>query len=59
MPAFLMPFAHVVSLVLAAAHTLLVTLGFASDSGLTWVLAITGLVIGVRTLLLPLTVHGV
>lgn len=59
MPGILMPFAHVVAAVLAAAHTLLVAIGLPADSGLTWVLAITGLVIGVRTLLLPLTVHGV
>ncbi|MDO5698638.1 MAG: membrane protein insertase YidC [Dermatophilus congolensis] len=59
MPAVLMPFAQIVALLLAAAHTLLTTLGLAPDSGATWVLAIAGLTVAVRTLLLPLTVHGV
>lgn len=59
MPSFLMPFAHIVAVVLAAAHSLVTSLGFTPDSGVTWVLAIVGLVVTVRTLLLPLTVHGV
>ena len=59
MPTVLMPFAHLVAAVLATAHTLLTSLGLPAHSGMTWVLAIAGLVVGVRTLLLPLTVHGV
>lgn len=53
------PFAQLVAAALAAAHTGLSTVGLDPAGGLTWVLSIALLVVGVRVVLLPLTVHGV
>ena len=53
------PFTHALAAVLAAAHTVATNAGLAPDAGLTWVLCIAALVVGVRLLLLPLVVHGV
>ncbi|GAB49450.1 membrane protein insertase YidC [Mobilicoccus pelagius] len=59
MPDLLAPFAHAVAAALAGTHHVLVSTGLAPDAGLTWVLAIAGLVLAVRLLLLPVAIHSV
>lgn len=51
------PVANLVAAALAGLHGLLVDLHL--SPGLTWVLAVVGLVVAVRVLLLPVVVHGV
>ena len=57
--AILWPLKWLVEVVLVAWHWLLTLIGFAADSGLTWVLAIVGLVIVVRAALIPLFVKQI
>ncbi|MBO3142547.1 membrane protein insertase YidC [Dermatophilus congolensis] len=59
MPNLLYPFDYAISTVLAAAHSALAAVGFAPNSALTWVLSIAVLVVVVRAVMLPLTIHGV
>lgn len=59
MPNLLAPITHALATVLATTHTVLTHRGLDPDSALCWVLAITGLVIVIRTLILPITVHSV
>jgi YidC/Oxa1 family membrane protein insertase len=54
MPDILYPIKWVVELMLVAFHNLFTFLGLPSSDGLTWVLAITGLVLVVRAALIPL-----
>jgi len=51
----LWPLRWLVELVLALWHNLFVFLGMSTDSGLTWLLAIVGLVVVVRAALIPVT----
>ncbi|MBK0418730.1 membrane protein insertase YidC [Leucobacter sp. CSA1] len=55
----LWPLRWLVELVLWAWHWLFTTLGMDADSGLTWVLSIIGLVIVVRSALIPVTVRQI
>lgn len=55
----LTPLTHAVAAVLAAAHHLAAGLGLAASSAGAWLLAVALLVIAVRTVLLPVTIHGV
>lgn len=59
MPDLFLPFTHLVSAGLAGAHHTLTAAGLDPHGGLTWALAIAGLVVAVRLALLPLVVHGV
>lgn len=59
MPEFLSPLAHLVAAALAAAHTLVTRFGLDPGGAPAWVLAIVGLVVAVRAVLLPLTAHSV
>lgn len=59
MPDLLSPVVDLVAAALAGAHSLLTALGLDPGGGAGWVLAIVALVVLVRALLLPLTVHGV
>ena len=53
------PFKWLVEAILVFWHWLFTTVGMAPDSGLTWVLSIIGLVIVVRTALIPLFVRQI
>ena len=55
----LWPLRWLVELVLWLWHQLFTTMGMDPDSGVTWVLAILGLVIVVRSLLIPVTVRQI
>ncbi len=55
----LWPLKWLVELVLVTWHWLLTTVGLQADAGLTWVLAIVGLVIVVRAALIPLFVRQI
>jgi YidC/Oxa1 family membrane protein insertase len=55
----LAPLSHALAALLAAAHSLLTSLGADPSSGLTWVLCILAVVTVVRLALLPLAVHSV
>lgn len=59
MPDILYPIKWVVELLLVAFHNLFTFLGLRSGDGLTWVLAITGLVLVVRAALIPLFVRQI
>jgi YidC/Oxa1 family membrane protein insertase len=59
MPDILYPVKWVVELLLVAFHNLFTFLGLRSGDGLTWVLAITGLVLVVRSALIPLFVRQI
>jgi YidC/Oxa1 family membrane protein insertase len=59
MPDILYPIKWVVELMLVAFHNLFTFLGLRSGDGLTWVLAITGLVLVVRAALIPLFVKQI
>ena len=59
MPDILYPVKWVVELLLVAFHNLFTFLGLRSGDGLTWVLAITGLVLVVRAALIPLFVRQI
>lgn len=59
MPDLMYPFRFLVAAALAGTHWLITAFGLDPDSGLTWVLSIVGLVVIIRTLLLPITVHSV
>src|SRR4051794_36615556 len=53
------PLSHALADVIASAHSGLASLGLDPSSGPIWVLSIAAVVVTVRLLLLPLTVHGV
>jgi len=55
----LWPLRWLVELVLACWHWLFTTMGLDADSGVTWVLAILGLVVVVRAALIPVTVRQI
>ena len=59
MPDLLSPFTHAVAAVLAATHDVAGALGLSPDSAGAWLLAVALLVVAVRTVLLPVTIHGV
>lgn len=59
MPDVLSPLTHLVAAALAATHTLVTRLGLDPGGGAAWLLAVVGLVIAVRVVLLPLTAHSV
>ncbi len=59
MPDILYPVKWIVELLLVAFHNLFTFLGLRSGDGLTWVLAITGLVLVVRAALIPLFVRQI
>jgi YidC/Oxa1 family membrane protein insertase len=53
------PLSHALGVLVAAAHSGLARLGLEPSSGPIWVLTIAAVVVTVRLVLLPLTVHGV
>lgn len=53
------PISHALAAVVAATHAGLTALGTDPDSGSTWLLCLAAVVVAVRLVLLPLTVHGV
>jgi YidC/Oxa1 family membrane protein insertase len=53
------PISHALAAVVATTHDGLTALGADPDSGATWVLCIAAVVVVVRTLVLPIAVHGV
>lgn len=55
----LFPIKWVIELILVSFHTLLTTIGLDTDSGASWVLAIVGLVLVVRTALIPIFVKQI
>lgn len=55
----LWPFKWAIDAILVSCHSLLVALGLAAGDGVTWLLAVLGLVIVVRVLLTPLFVRQV
>ena len=55
----LWPLRWLVEVVLVLWHQLFTTLGMSADSGLTWVLSIIGLVVVVRSALIPVTVRQI
>ena len=57
--AILYPFKWVIELLLVSFHTVFSFFGMNPDDGLTWVLAITGLVLVVRAALIPLFVRQI
>ena len=57
--AILYPFKWVIELLLVSFHSVFSFLGMNPDDGLTWVLAITGLVLVVRAALIPLFVRQI
>ena len=59
LPALLSPVTHAVAAVLAATHDVAGAIGLSPGSAGAWLLAILLLVVAVRTVLLPVTVHGV
>ncbi|GAB3066374.1 hypothetical protein GCM10027053_32170 [Intrasporangium mesophilum] len=59
MPDLMSPFTTAVSFVLAAAHDAAGAIGLAPGSAGAWLIALLLLVVVVRTLLLPITIHGV
>ncbi|MFM5903968.1 MAG: membrane protein insertase YidC [Microbacteriaceae bacterium] len=59
MPDLLFPIKWLVELLLVAFHQLFTIFGLESSDGLTWVLAITGLVLVVRAALIPLFVRQI
>jgi len=58
-PDLLSPFTHAVAAVLAATHDVAGAVGLSSGSAGAWLLAVALLVVAVRTVLLPVTIHGV
>lgn len=59
MPDLMSPFTTAVSFVLAAAHDVAGAIGLAPGSAGAWLIAILLLVVVVRTVMLPITIHGV
>ena len=59
MPALLSPVTNAVAAVLAATHDAAGALGLTPGSAGAWLLAVLLLVVAVRTVLLPVTIHGV
>src|SRR3954471_24142217 len=59
LPAVLSPLTQAVAAVLAGTHDVGGALGLSPGSGGAWLLAVLLLVVAVRTLLLPTTIHGV
>ena len=59
MPDLLFPIKWIIELILVSFHTLFTFLGLQAASGLTWVLAIIGLVLVVRAALIPLFVKQI
>ncbi|NBU23737.1 MAG: membrane protein insertase YidC [Actinobacteria bacterium] len=55
----LWPIKWLIELILVSFHTLFSSIGFASDSGASWVLAIVGLVLLVRAALIPVFVKQI
>src|SRR5690606_39450260 len=55
----LWPIKWAIEAILVAFHTLLTAIGLDPDDGVTWVLAIVGLVLVVRALLIPLFVRQI
>jgi YidC/Oxa1 family membrane protein insertase len=58
-PDLLSPFTHAVAAVLAATHDLAGAVGLSPGSAAAWLLAVALLVVAVRTVLLPVTIHQV
>lgn len=56
---FLWPIKWVIELILVSFHTLFTWMGMGAADGITWVLAITGLVIVVRAAMIPLFVRQI
>jgi YidC/Oxa1 family membrane protein insertase len=56
---FLFPIKWVIELILVGFHSLLDVFGFSPESGLSWVLSIVGLVLVVRSALIPLFVKQI
>ncbi len=56
---FLFPIKWVIELILVSFHTFFTFFGIAAESGLSWVLAIVGLVLVVRSALIPLFVKQI
>lgn len=57
--AIMTPLYYAVSAVLLAWHRVFEAFGLSADSGWTWVLAIVGLTVTIRTLLIPLFVRQI
>lgn len=57
--AIFLPLKWIVEAILVVWHNIFVALGLNADSGVTWVLAIIGLVVVVRSLVIPLTVKQI
>ena len=55
----LWPIKWLIELILVSFHTLFTTVGLSADSGVTWVLAVTGLVVVVRASMIPLFVKQI
>jgi YidC/Oxa1 family membrane protein insertase len=55
----LWPIKWLIELILVGFHSLFTTIGLAADSGVTWVLAVAGLVIVVRASMIPLFVKQI
>jgi YidC/Oxa1 family membrane protein insertase len=55
----LWPIKWVIELILVSFHTLFTAVGLDTDSGASWVLAIVGLVLVVRTALIPIFVKQI
>ena len=53
------PIKWVIEAILVGFHTLLTAIGFSEGSGLTWVLSIVGLVLVIRSAMIPLTVRQI
>jgi YidC/Oxa1 family membrane protein insertase len=53
------PLSHALADVIASAHSALASLGLDPSSGAVWTLSVAAVVLTVRLVLLPLTVHGV
>ena len=56
---FLWPIKWIIELILVSFHTLFTWMGFGPAEGITWVLAITGLVLVVRAAMIPLFVRQI
>ena len=59
MPDLLSPLTHAVAALLAATHNVASAVGLSPGSAGAWLLAVLLLVVAVRTLLLPVTIHSV
>src|SRR6476660_6130250 len=59
LPALLSPVTNAVAAVLAVTHDIAGAIGLSSGSAGAWLLAVLLLVVAMRTILLPVTIHGV